>query len=235
MKESADTTYDEHCADVYDQWFGSYEDAAIDTLAELAQGGRCLELGIGTGLISLPLAARGIEVQGIDSSPAMVSRLRAKPGGDAIEVTSGDFADVGVEGKFSLVFIVFNTFFALQSQEEQIRCFRNVAERLTERGLFVIEAFVPDTKIFDGGQSVRATAVTSDRVSLKISQHDPVHQKMRSQHVVIIDNEVRLYPVEIRYVWPSEMDLMAKLAGLRQRACAGSPEPRLLSDSARFG
>lgn len=218
MKLFDDSVYGERCADVYDEWFGSYEDSSIDVLEELARKGRALELGIGTGLIALPLAARGVDVEGIDYSPAMISRLRAKPSGDAIKVTVGDFADVGVDGEFSLIFILFNTFFALQSQEEQVRCFRNVAEHLTADGVFVLEAFSPGATIYNGKQDIKVTAVTSDRVSLKASQHDPVRQKLKSQHIVLINNEVRLYPVEIRYAWPSEIDLMANLAGLRLRS-----------------
>ncbi len=217
MDEYIATTYGEHTADIYDLWFGSYEEAAIDTLAELACGGRALELGIGTGRMALPLAARGTEVHGIDGSPAMLSRLRARPGGEAIPVTMGNFADVAVEGKFSLVFAAFNTFFALLTQEEQVRCFENVAARLEAGGAFLLEVFVPDMTHFDQGQSVRATTVTNDRVSLKVSQLDGVEQRMKSQHIVFVNGEVRIFPVEVRYAWPSELDLMARIAGLRLR------------------
>jgi SAM-dependent methyltransferase len=174
-------TYGEHLADVYDQWFGSYDEAAIELLTELAGGGPALELGVGTGRIALPLAATGVEVHGIDAAPAMVAKLRARPGGDSIAVTMGNFADVNVEGEFRLVFIVFNTFFALSTQEEQVRCFRNVAEHLREGGVFLIEAFVPDVARFSGGQSVRAYTVNNDRVSLQVAQHDPVRQRMMTQ------------------------------------------------------
>jgi SAM-dependent methyltransferase len=208
-------TYGEPCAEVYDQWFSSSEPAAIDALAALAQGGRALELGIGTGLIALPLAARGIEVHGIDASPPMVAKLRAKPGGEAIPVAMGDFAEVGVDGDFKLVFVAFNTFFALQTQRDQVRCFQNAAAHLTADGVFVIEAYVPDAAF--GGGPLRVMAVETDRVGLKASQHDPVQQKIKSQHVVFHQGEVRLYPVEIRYAWPAELDLMAELAGLRLR------------------
>jgi SAM-dependent methyltransferase len=217
MDEYIASTYGDHLADVYDQWYGAYEEAAIETLARLAQGGPTLELGIGTGRITLPLAARGIEVHGIDASPAMVSKLRARPGGDSIAVTMGDFSDVAVEGEFSLVFIVFNTFFAMLTQEQQTRCFRNVAEHLTDGGTFLVEAFVPDLTRFSGGQSVRVNTITSERVDLQVAQHDPVQQRIKSQHVVFINNQARLYPVEVRYAWPSELDLMAQLAGLRLR------------------
>jgi SAM-dependent methyltransferase len=212
---TGDPTYDEACAEVYDQWFGACEPAAIDVLAELAGSGRVLELGIGSGLIALPLAGRGIDLYGIDLSPAMVAKLRAKPGGEAIPVTMGNFADVAVEGEFSLIFVAYNSFFALQSQDEQVRCFQNVAAHLAQDGAFVLEAFVPQSANFTGG--LKVTAVTDERVGLKVSEHDPVRQRLKSQHVVIRDGEIRLYPVEVRYAWPAELDLMACLAGLRLR------------------
>ncbi len=215
MGSDDDRTYGEVCADVYDQWFGSCEEAAIDALAELAGSGRVLELGIGSGLIALPLAARGIDLHGIDSSPAMVAKLRAKPGGDAIPVTMGNFADVAVEGELSLIFVVYNTFFALQTQDEQVRCFQNVAARLTPGGVFVLEAFVPDSANFREG--LKVTAVTDERIRLKASEHDPVRQRLKSQHIVIRNQEIRLFPVEVRYAWPAELDLMARIAGLRLR------------------
>lgn len=217
MKDYIASTYGDHLADVYDQWFGAVEDAAIEVLAELARGGRALELGIGTGRVALPLAARGIEVHGIDASEAMVSKLRARTGGESIPVTMGDFADVQVDGEFSLVFVVFSTFYGLLTQEDQVRCFRNVAAHLAEGGTFVIEAFVPDMKRFNGGQELRAREVTTERVSLQASLHDPVLQRVKSQHVVFENDQAKLYPVEIRYCWPSELDLMAQLAGLRLR------------------
>ena len=217
MDEYISTTYGDRVAEIYDEWYGAFEDEAIETLAQLAGGGRALELGIGTGRIALPLAARGVEVQGIEASEAMASKLWAKPGAASIPVSFGNFADVDIDGKFSLIFIVFNTFYALLTQEEQVRCFRNVAERLTEDGLFVLEAFVPDMTLFSKGQNVRATTVTTNRVSLQASQHDPVRQRVKSQHIVFINNQARLFPVEVRYAWPSELDLMAQLAGLRLR------------------
>jgi SAM-dependent methyltransferase len=215
MDQSINEIYSEHCADVYDEWFSAFDEAAIDTLAELAASGRVLELGIGTGLIALPLVGRGVEVHGIDASAAMVARLRAKPGGEAISVTMGNFADVDTQGKFSLIYIVYNTFFALQTQAEQVRCFRNVSERLTDGGLFVIETFVPNLSFFNQGQEFKVTTIVNDRVGLKVSQHDVVNQKIKSQHIIILDNAVKLFPVEIRYAYPTELDLMAQLAGLQ--------------------
>lgn len=215
--EYTNATYGERVAEIYDDWYSDYDEAAVELLAELARGGRALELGIGTGRVALPLARTGIEVHGIDASPAMVAKLRAKPGGDRVPVTIGDFAEVGVGGEFKLVYVVFNTIFALASQEEQVRCFRNVAARLAPGGAFLLEAFVPDVTRFTGGQVNRATVVTADRVELDVSRHDPVEQRVVGQTVRITDGAVRLYPVQLRYAWASELDLMARLAGLRLR------------------
>lgn len=217
MNFYADETYGERVAEVYDVWFSEYDPHAIDALADLAQNGRALELGIGTGRIALPLSQRNVEVHGIDAAPSMISRLRAKPGSDRITVTQGSFADVAVDGEFALVYVVFNTFFALPSQEEQVRCFRNVAAHLSPDGCFVIEAFVPNMARFTAGQVNWATRVTEDLVELDVGRHDQATQRVVSQKVVITDGNVRLYPVQIRYAWPSELDLMAQLAGLRLR------------------
>ncbi|HTG85460.1 MAG TPA: class I SAM-dependent methyltransferase [Pyrinomonadaceae bacterium] len=217
MNYYSDETYGEHVAGVYDDWYTDFDPNAIDTLAELAQGGRALELGIGTGRFALPLSAKGVEVHGIDAAQSMIGRLRAKPGADRITITQGSFADVAVEGEFAIVYIVFNTFFALLSQEEQVRCFRNVAAHLNPDGCFVIEAFVPDLSRFTGDQVNWATKVTADEVQLDVGQHNAATQRVISQKVVLTDGSVKLYPVQIRYVWPSELDLMAQLAGLRLR------------------
>lgn len=218
MEDKVGGVYNQRCADVYDQWFGYFDEAAVDVLEELAGGGRALELGIGTGTVALPLAARGVEVHGIDSSEEMVARLRAKPGGDRVPVTLGDFSEVKVAGEFALVFVVYNTLFALQTQDEQVRCFRSVAARLRPGGAFVVEAFVPDLAQLSAGRGVRLLHMTDDHVGIKIYDHDPVGQKLRSRHVVFTDGGSQLFPVEVRYAWPSELDLMARLAGLRLRS-----------------
>ena len=208
-------TYGERIADIYDQLHSSYEEAAISTLTQLAGNGPVLELGIGTGRISLPLAKSGLAVHGIDASAAMISKLRAKPGGGDIPVTMGNFADVNVAGEFSLVFVVFNTFFVLLSQSEQVRCFRNVAKHLSKDGVFLLEAFVPDMTRFDRGQNTSVTNVTTESVRLDVSEHDPLEQRVNSHHLFITKEGIKLYPIQIRYAWPSELDLMAELAGLR--------------------
>jgi SAM-dependent methyltransferase len=210
-------TYGERVAGVYDDWHSHYDPSAIDMLAELAGDGRALELGIGTGRIALPLSARGVEVHGIDAAVSMISRLRAKPGSEQITVTEGNFAEVAVQQEFALVYVVFNTFFSLSTQEEQVQCFRNAAARLSGGGCFLVEAFVPDLTRFTGGQVNWATKVTTEVVEMDVGRHDPVTQSVVSQKVVMTDGSVRLYPLQIRYAWPSELDLMAQLAGLRLR------------------
>ena len=150
MKGYTASTYGDRIAEVYDEFYRPAEDSErVDVLVELAAGGRALELGVGTGKYALPLAAKGVEVHGIDASEAMVDQLRAKEGGAKMPVTIGDFADVAVEGTFSLVFVTSNTFFMLTTQEEQIRCFVNVASHLDESGAFLVHAFVPDVAMFD--------------------------------------------------------------------------------------
>lgn len=221
METYTASTYGDRIAGVYDERHDTFDEAAVRFLAELSGGGRALELGVGTGRVALPLSERGVEVQGIDASQAMVERLRAKPGGDAIAVSVGDFAEVAVEGEFALVYVVFNTFFALLSQEAQVRCFRNAARRLAPGGVFLIEAFVPDVARYSGGQINRVAEVTTERVVYDVAQHDPARQYVTGQSVVVTDGRVRLYPVQLRYAWPSELDLMARLAGLRLRERLG--------------
>ena len=234
MDSYNEATYGERIADIYDEWYRTYDEAAIATLSELAQGGRALELGIGTGRIALPLQRKGIEVYGIEASAAMLAKLRAKPGGENIPVTLGNFAEVAVEGQFALIYVLFNTFFALLTQDEQIRCFENVAQHLSADGVFVIEAFVPDMTRYDGRQAVRVVSIGDNELRLDAAQLDPVNQQITSQHVVLTEQGVRLYPVKLRYVWPSELDLMARLAGLCLQQRWGSWERTAFSaDSVR--
>ena len=190
--------------------------AAVAFLEKQADGGSALELAIGTGWIALPLAARGIRVDGVDISPAMVERLRAKPGGEQISVTIGDFADVPVPSNYRLIFVVANTLFNLLTQDDQVRCFENVAAHLTDDGSFVIEAFHPGYlyRLRDH-QYVDAEAVEVDEVRLDVARHDPVKQLLEESHVSLSRDGVRLNPIVTRYAWPSELDLMARIAGLR--------------------
>jgi SAM-dependent methyltransferase len=211
-------TYGERIAAVYDELYPDCAEVAVEVLAGLARGGRALELGIGTGRVAVPLAGRGVDVHGIDASPSMVERLRSKLGGDRFPVTLGDFAAVEVEGAFSLIFVVVNTFFCLQSQVEQVRCFRNVAAHLREDGVFLLDVFVPDVARYVRGQCVQTAQLDIHEVNLDVTRHDPVEQRVFSQHIRITEDGTRLYPVQLRYAWPAELDLMAQLAGLRLRS-----------------
>ena len=205
-------------AEQYDRHLRGDEDDAVAFLAELAGSGPALELAIGTGRIGLPLAARGVAVEGVDLSPDMVAQLRKKPGGDAIPVTIGDFSEVPVSGSYRLVYIVFNTFFNLLHQEEQVRCFENVAARLTDDGAFVIEAAVPaHIHALPENQYVHAEEVGVDDVWLDVARYDPVTQRLEETHVRLGAGGVGLFPIVMRYCYPSELDLMARIAGLRLR------------------
>jgi SAM-dependent methyltransferase len=216
------STYGDRIADAYDdiyQHAPAFGDVAqpVAFLASLAGDGPALELGIGTGRIALPLQADGVRVHGIDASAEMVERMRAKPGGADIPVTIGDFSDFSLDERFPLIYVPFNTIFALLTQDDQVTCFRAVARHLAPGGVFVIEAFVPDMGRFDRGQRVSAVRVDLDSISLDVSLNDPVEQFVSSQHVVIRDGKVNLYPVLVRYAYVAELDLMARFAGLRLR------------------
>ncbi|MGH8902141.1 MAG: methyltransferase domain-containing protein [Egibacteraceae bacterium] len=154
-------------------------------------------------------------------SEAMVARLRAKPGGDQIPVAIGDFSELPVDGSFSLVFVVASTFYQLQSQEAQIRCVENVARRLQPGGVFVVDAFMLDAARFLGNQGMRIAGVDSDQLEVWFMQLDPAEQRLLCQRVTFTERETRLVPIPFRYAWPSELDLMARLAGLRLRERAG--------------
>lgn len=222
MKEFFESTYGDRIAPVYDEWFGEYDPAIVDVLGEFAKGGRALELGIGSGRIAPPLQSQGIEVKGIDASEAMIARLKSKPGGADIQVKLGDFADVDVAGPFELIFVVFNTFFALGTQEEQVQCFKNVTNQLTPDGVFLIEAFVPDMARYIDQQTVRVSSLEMDEVHLEASQLDMLNQQVSSQHIVLSKEGMKMYPVKLRYAWPAELDLMAKLANLTLKERWGS-------------
>jgi SAM-dependent methyltransferase len=224
--EPSPDAYGEAWAGIYDGFaeerLGPPTTAQLDVLTSLAAGGRALELGIGTGRVALPLAARGVTVHGVDASRSMVARLREKPGGSGIPVTIGDMAEVIPEGPFGLVYIVFNTFFSLLSQARQVACFRSVAGALEPGGAFLLECFVPDPGRFAGGQCVRTTTLGPDHVRVEASAHDPVTQRVRSSAVHLGAAGVQILPLDIRYAWPAELDLMAAISGLRLRdRCGG--------------
>jgi SAM-dependent methyltransferase len=217
MMTWAPSTYGNEVADVYDALHGDSDPQAVATLAELAGQGPALELGIGTGRLALPLVQRGVSVSGIDASPAMVEKLRAKPGGATIPVTVGDFGSVRLDEQFTLIFVAFNTFFVLLTAEDQVQCFRNVGTMLRPGGVFLIEAFVPDLGRFDRGQRLAVSRIEPDAVWLEAARHDAASQVVDSHWVRLSNSGVRLFPIRIRYAWPSELDLMAEMAGLRLR------------------
>ena len=218
MDEYTASTYGDRIAGAYDGFYGSVDvSERVDLLEELADGGRALELGIGTGTFALPLATRGVEVHGIEISEAMVDQVRAKEGGESMPITLGDFADIDVEGAFSLIFVISNTFFMLTEQEDQIRCFENVASHLGESGVFLVHAFVPDVSMFDRGQRISGDLTGLSSVRMDVSIHDPMNQVVDFRHIDLTEERIRMYPGRLRYAWPSELDLMARLAGLRLR------------------
>ncbi|MEL7208100.1 MAG: class I SAM-dependent methyltransferase [Actinomycetota bacterium] len=210
------TSFDGRVAAAYDDRPRGDEDACVDWLGRRAGGGRVLELAIGTGRIGLPLARAGHDVTGIEISADMIARLRAKDGGDALPVVRGDMADVAVNGEFDLVFVVYNTFFNLLTQDDQVRCFENVAAHLTSEGRFVIEAVVPwDLHRLRDNQYVDAELLTPGEARLDIARHDPVTQILDENHVSLTEDGLTITPIVTRYAWPSELDLMARLTGLR--------------------
>ncbi|HEY8953497.1 MAG TPA: class I SAM-dependent methyltransferase [Candidatus Dormibacteraeota bacterium] len=201
--------YDESAAKMFDP---AVVDPVVDVLAEFAGDGRALELGIGTGRIALPLAQRGVPVHGIELSKAMVAVLRAKPGGDQISVTIGDFATTRVDGTFAVAYLVFNTILNLTTQSAQVACFRNVAAHLEPGGRFVVEVMVPDLQRLPPGETILPFHVSKTRWSF--DEYAVATQGLTSHHYEIIDREVSRFSIPFRYAWPSELDLMAQLAGL---------------------
>jgi SAM-dependent methyltransferase len=189
---------------------------AVDFLADLAGGGDALELGIGTGRIALPLRERGIRVHGIELSPAMAAQLRAKPGSEDIGVTIGDFAITRVDGTFALVYLVYNTIENLTTQDGQVQCFRNAAAHLEPGGCFVVEVTVPDLQRLPPGERARAFAMTPNHLGVD-EYVDLTTQRAVSHHYWVSGDGIETWSVPFRYVWPSELDLMARLAGMSLR------------------
>ncbi|MGX6608059.1 class I SAM-dependent methyltransferase [Micromonosporaceae bacterium Da 78-11] len=207
------------------QWAASYDRPgnpdpapAVEFLAGLAGDGPVLELAIGSGRVALPLAERGLDLEGIEASPEMVALLRAKPGGERIPVVVGDMADVAVPGPYPLVFLVFNTLFNLTGEGRQDDCFRNVARVLAPGGRFVIEAYVPDPADFDRDEQVRMQSVTGDSATIRLHQYDRAAQTFVRQTITFTDGGVRLRPFGMHYRWPEQIDALAAAAGLELEA-----------------
>jgi hypothetical protein len=219
--EQVAARYDEHTAEMFDP---AVVDPAVDFLAELAGEGAALEFAIGTGRIALPLAGRGVPVQGIDLSEAMLAKLHEKPGGDRIPVTVGDNASTRVEGGFALVYLVFNTIPNLTSQAAQVACFRNAAAHLEPGGCFVVEVRVPQLRLLPPGHTFRASQLSERCVG--IDEYDTASQRMTSHHYRLSDGQVELRSIPVRYVWPSELDLTAQLARHDAARALGRLDPR---------
>ncbi len=231
--------FGERVAERYDESLGEMAAAAVvestvDFLAELASDGGALELGIGTGRIALPLSERGIRVHGIDLSEAMLARLRAKPGADAIGVTIGDFATTRVDGTFSLAYLVFNTIMNLTTQDEQVACFENVAAQLEPGGCFVIEVMVPALRLLPPGETIHVFSYRNP-TQFGFDEYDVAGQGLVSHHYgERRDGSFGGSSTPFRYVWPAELDLMARIAGmkLRERWSGWNREP-FTSDSTK--
>jgi SAM-dependent methyltransferase len=225
--EGIAATYDQSAADMFEP---AKVDPVVDFLADLAFDGSALEFGIGTGRIALPLTQRGIRVHGIDLSEAMVAKLQAKPGTEQIGLTIGDFATTTVDELFSVAYLVFNTIMNLTTQDEQVACFQNAAAHLKPGGCFVIEVGVPDLQRLPPGETIRAFTVSDSR--LGFDEYDIAAQGLISHHYWIADGKAEVFAPPFRYVWPAELDLMARLAGmsLRERWGGWKGEP-FTSDS----
>ena len=216
------TTYEARWPELFEP---AVVDPAVNFLADLARSGDALELGIGTGRLALPLSQRGIRVHGIELSPDMASQLRAKPGSDSIGVTIGDFTTTRVSGTFGLAYLVRNTIMNVTTQDGQAECFRNVAAHLEPGGCFVIEVIVPELQRLPPGETVRAFTVTPRH--LGFDEYDIAAQRLVSHHYWVMDGELETFSAPFRFVWPSELDLMARLAGmtLRERWSDWQREP----------
>jgi SAM-dependent methyltransferase len=227
---NADGYFDERIAATYDEDSGEMfdpvsVDPAVDVLVELAAGGRALEFGIGTGRIALPLARRGVPVHGVDLSRAMVAKLRDKPGNEEIGTTIGDFATATVEGSFSLAYLVYNTIMNLTTQAAQVACFRNAAAHLEPGACFLIEVLVPGLQRLLPGETFQVFHGSANYWG--IDEYDVATQAVTSHHLQDLDGRLERFSAPFRYVWPSELDLMAELAGmtLRERWGGWKKEP----------
>ncbi|WP_194892059.1 class I SAM-dependent methyltransferase [Catenulispora pinisilvae] len=217
MKDPAQ--YGQQWAGVYDRRnpIDDYAQAAAEHLHSLAGKNAALELGVGTGRIAIPLAALGTKVHGVDVSPAMLTHLSERPGGDRVTTSLADMVNDRIPGDFAVVYLAFNTLFMVLEQRQQVQCVRNASTHLRPGGLLVIEAFVPEFQHYTGSQATRTEHLLDDEVWLLTSKHDAVRQVIRTQSIRISADGTELRPVDLRYIWPSELDLMCQLAGLRLR------------------
>lgn len=225
---SSATDYD-HVAPYYDELTAAVPDSgqAVDFLAAHAGAGRVLELGVGTGRIACPLSSRGFDVTGLDNSAGMLARLRSRSDGAKVTVALGSFTEVPVEGEFSLIYAVFNTLFCVVTQDEQLRAIQAAARHLAPGGALVIETNLPDLARSDSsGRTLNTGGVERHRVFIEAAMHDPATQRIRTQTVVLSERGIQMFPLMMRYFWPSELDLMARLANLRLEGRYGDWDKR---------
>ena len=235
MPVDGDGYFDERIAATYDDDAEMSDPAAVDPVVDflvgLSAGGPALELGIGTGRIALPLARRGVQVHGVDLSRAMVARLRAKPGGDGIDVTIGDFSTTTVPGSFALVYLLYNTIMNLTTQAAQVACFRNAAAHLGPGGCFVVEVMVPEFRRLPPGETFHVFSGGGNHWG--IDEYDVARQGLTSHHLETVDGRIEPSSMPARYVWPSELDLMAELAGMTFRERWGGWEREPFTSESR--
>lgn len=214
MAEWNPQTYGPRWADVYDSIDWPSPGPAVEFLAQRVGSGRALELAIGTGRVAIPLARRGVELHGMDASPEIVEKLREKETGKDIPVTIANLADFDLGEKYSLVFLLLNSIYSLQTQEEQISCVERAAAHLEPGGQLVIEHFVPDPTRFSFHGRAHVYEVGLGHVRIEADTHDRATQHVRENHIEVRESGIKLYPAFLRYIWPSELDLMARLANL---------------------
>ncbi len=211
-----DSSFGPDVAADYNNFPRGDEEAAVMFLAEIAGKRPALEFAVGTGRIALPLAARGIAVDGIELSPHMIEKLRSKPGGQQINVTMGDMSRIATGRRYGLVYLVFNTIFNLLTAEDQIRCFQNAAQHLDPNGYFVVETALPHAWIApDQTDYVHTEYVSTNEVRFDVARYDPVTQLLEENHVTVSPDGVKMNPIVCRLITPGEMDLMARIAGMR--------------------
>lgn len=218
---AADSAYGKVHASIYDNLFQDRDDLdqVSKVLAAHVSNGAALEFGIGTGRVALPLAARGVCVAGVDNSQEMLGKLKEKPGAKDIRATLGSFTEARVEGEFSLVFCVFATMYLVTDQAEQVKVFANAARHLGKGGKFIVEGFVHDRRRFLHDQEVVTNRVGEDVVELRAARLNASTQTISTSRIVLTPNGIQMYPNKLRFIHPSEMDLMAQLHGfaLRER------------------
>ena len=207
-------TYGQRWIGIYDRMGWPDPAPATAFLAERAGTGPVLELAIGTGRVALPLAATGIQVHGLDASTEMIEAMRRKPGGADVPVTVADLADFRLDGRYTMIYLVLHGLFWLQSQDDQVACFRRAAEHLHRGGLFITETFVPDPSRFQSHGTMQVHDAGASHVWIEAGTHDRARQQVMENHIMIRESGIKLYPSSMRYAWPAELDLMARLAGM---------------------